>query len=384
MATVELWTLYAFGVSFTILRTYARISAVGFRELQVDDYLIWVAVLIYTAQCSLGYNLGVVAHGLANNGMTPDVRSALSQDDPEYAMRVIGSKIQVAGWTTAACLLWSLKLCVAFFYLRLTSGLQKYTTRIYIALSSIIITFIVIIFTIYLSCRPFNHYWQISPDPGNVCQAAVSKPIIWVTFVFNVSTDVYLLLIPIPMLWKSSLKQYKKVAATLVLSAGMLVIVCATLKSIYVIVDPVHGGELAASWGTRETFVAIVTTNLPMIFPLLKNWLAPFLPSTMGSSNAKAYKSPGSGFVTIGGGTGGGASKQTRSVPHSTHHISGSLTFDNESEEHIVRGEDMKMHHLQGAAGQQQGKNVIVVSNQVSVTSEDRDCARSNESFQVV
>jgi hypothetical protein len=207
------------------------------------------------------------------------------------------------------------------------------------------------------------------------------------------------------MLWKSSLKQYKKVAATLVLSAGMLVIVCATLKSIYVIVvrrhllfirphtqtlrlispqDPVHGGELAASWGTRETFVAIVTTNLPMIFPLLKNWLAPFLPSTMGSSNAKAYKSPGSGFVTIGGGTGGGASKQTRSAPHSTHHISGSLTFDNESEEHIVRGEDMKMHHLQGAVGQQQGKNVIVVSNQVSVTSEDRDCARSNESFQVV
>jgi hypothetical protein len=45
MATVELWTLYAFGVSFTFLRTYARISAVGFRELQVDDYLIWVAIV---------------------------------------------------------------------------------------------------------------------------------------------------------------------------------------------------------------------------------------------------------------------------------------------------------------------------------------------------
>jgi hypothetical protein len=97
-------------------------------------------------------------------------------------------------------------------------------------------TFIVIIFTIYLSCRPFNRYWQINPDPGNVCEAAVSKPIIWVTFVFNISTDVYLLLIPIPMLWKSSLKKYKKIAATLVLSAGMLVVVCAILKSIYIIV----------------------------------------------------------------------------------------------------------------------------------------------------
>lgn len=169
--------------------------------------------------------------------------------------RVIGSKIQVAGWTTAACLLWSLKLCVAFFYLRLTvswhttpvsnkllitlssqSGLQKYRTRIYTAIISILTTFIAIILTIYLSCRPFPHYWQINPGPGNSCQAAVSKPILWVSFVFNVSTDVYLLMIPIPMLWKSSLKTYKKVAATMVLSAGMLVVVCATLKSIYVIV----------------------------------------------------------------------------------------------------------------------------------------------------
>ncbi|CAG5169333.1 uncharacterized protein ALTATR162_LOCUS7028 [Alternaria atra] len=380
MATVELWTLYAFGVSFTFLRTYARISAVGFRELKLDDYLIWVAILIYTAQCSLGYNLGVVAHGLANNGMTPDERSALPQDDPEYIMRVIGSKIQVAGWTTAACLLWSLKLCVAFFYLRLTSGLQKYTTRIYIALGLIITTFIVIIFTIYLSCRPFNHYWQISPDPGNACQAAVSKPIIWMTFVFNVSTDVYLLLIPIPMLWKSSLKKYKKIAATLVLSAGILVIVCATLKSIYVIVDPVHGGELAASWGTRETFVAIVTTNLPMIFPLLKNWLTPFLPSTIGSSNAEPYKPSGSGFVTIGG----GASKQSRSAPHSARYLSTSLTFDNESEEHIVEGGDVNLHRMQSTVGQKHGMHVIVVSNQVSITSEDRDIARSKQSFQVV
>jgi hypothetical protein len=97
-------------------------------------------------------------------------------------------------------------------------------------------TFIAVIFTIYLSCRPFHHYWQINPDPGNACQAAVSKPILWVSFVSNVSTDVYLLLIPIPMLWKSSLRLLKKIAATLVLSAGVLIIVFATLKSIYVIV----------------------------------------------------------------------------------------------------------------------------------------------------
>lgn len=143
---------------------------------------------------------------------------------------------------------------MTFFYLRLTvckwticitdplltrrsqTGLGVYQKRIYLAMILIAITFVAVILTIYLSCRPFYRYWQINPDPGNVCQPAISKPILWVSFVTNVSTDTFLFFIPIPMLWKSSLRLYKKVAATLVLSAGVLIIICATLKSIYVIV----------------------------------------------------------------------------------------------------------------------------------------------------
>ncbi|KAF9697715.1 hypothetical protein EKO04_004516 [Ascochyta lentis] len=380
---VELWTLYSFGVFFTALRTYARVTAVGIRELRADDYLIWVAVLIYTAQSTLGYNVGTIAHGLANNGMTDVQRNALSHDELEYTMRVIGSKIQVAGWTTAACLLWTLKLCVSFFYLRLTNGLERYQKRIHIAMITIAVTFVAVVMTICLSCRPFHQYWQINPDPGNTCQPAISKPILWVSFVSNVSTDAFLLFLPIPMLWKSSLRLYKKVAATLVLSAGVLIVICATLKSIYVIVDPVNGGQLAAEWGTRETFVAVVTTNLPMIFPLFKTWLAPLLPSTFrSSSNNKAYKTPGSGFVTIGG---GGASSHTRRGPQSACHISANMTFDNESEEHIIKERnDVKMHHLDTTSGTQRSQTAIVVSKQITVTTENFGSERSVDSLHKV
>lgn len=38
------------------------------------------------------------------------------------------------------------------------------------------------------------------------------------------------------MLWKSRLKVIKKIAATVVLSAGVFVLVCATLKSVFVLV----------------------------------------------------------------------------------------------------------------------------------------------------
>ena len=43
-----------------------------------------------------------------------------ARDTSDISSRVIGAKIQVAGWTTSACLLWTLKLCMTFFYLRLT------------------------------------------------------------------------------------------------------------------------------------------------------------------------------------------------------------------------------------------------------------------------
>lgn len=51
--TVELWTLYALGVTFTVLRAYARVSAVGFRRLHPDDYLIWLAVVCLPSELSM-------------------------------------------------------------------------------------------------------------------------------------------------------------------------------------------------------------------------------------------------------------------------------------------------------------------------------------------
>lgn len=47
----ELWTLYAFGVAFTALRTYARVKAVGIQNLRGDDYRM------YRLSCSCGERL---------------------------------------------------------------------------------------------------------------------------------------------------------------------------------------------------------------------------------------------------------------------------------------------------------------------------------------
>lgn len=60
------------------------------------------------------------------------------------------------------------------------------------------------------------------------------------SFAANVSTDIYLIAIPLPMLWGSSLKMIKKIASTFILGAGIFVLVCAIMKSVFVLVVSLH------------------------------------------------------------------------------------------------------------------------------------------------
>jgi hypothetical protein len=130
---------------------------------------------------------------------------------------------------------------------------KKFRIRIWVGFGIVLSTFLASIITVYAACRPLHKYWQINPDPGSkliciraaqhlltvfvdICQGAVARPIVWVTFISSVLTDIYLIMIPIPMLWGTKLRMAKKVAATIVLGAGLFVLVCSLLKTIFVIV----------------------------------------------------------------------------------------------------------------------------------------------------
>ncbi|KAI1179288.1 hypothetical protein F4777DRAFT_575318 [Nemania sp. FL0916] len=374
--TIQLWTLYAIGVLVTILRTYARIKAVGIRELTADDIFIWVAALLYTGQTVLGYSVGSVAHGLANNGMTDAQRLALTPDNPEFHMRVVGSKIQLAGWSVYSSLMLFLKLSVLVFYIRLTQGLgRRYRLQIWTGFFLVIGTFIASIAVILLSCLPLQRNWQIYPNPGNHCQPAISQTIVWTSFAASASTDLYLILIPLPMLWGSSLKLIKKIASSIVLGAGIFVLVSATLKTVFVTVDPVNGAQQAGEWGTREAFVAVFTTNLPMIFPLFKVWLRPMFGSALRSTQ-KAYMIH-DGSQTIGGGGTSRTGKRNTRGPSSSKQLTSNLST-NDSQEHMVQQQDIPLQSFAVSGGgdlplNTRGAykpNVVYVSTEVDMVNE--------------
>jgi hypothetical protein len=150
--------------------------------------------------------------------------------------------------------------------------------------------------------------------------------------------------------------------------------------------DPVHGAQLAGEWGTREAFVSVVTTNLPMIFPLLKSWLKPLFGSALSSTGA-ASKHP-SGFRTIGGGGGSSGVGQRRKPTSSKQPVTDSLSFS-ESAEHIVNS--VKMQNLEGytglAAPTRPPSKGIMVSNEFKMVEDGishkdgRDAKQVHESW---
>ncbi|KAI2622725.1 hypothetical protein GGS26DRAFT_242269 [Hypomontagnella submonticulosa] len=374
--TIEAWTLLAIGILVTMLRTYARIKAVGVRGLQADDYLVWVGAIFYAVETSLAYSVGAVAQGLANNAMTDEQRATLSPDSAEFKTRVIGSKIQLAGWSSYSVLLWSLKASLLVFYMRLTAGLKRsYLIRIYIGFGLLAASFVTILMNLFLACRPFHKYWQINPDPGNVCQPAISNQVIWVYLSMNVVTDLYLISIPVPMLWQSSLKPVKKFGLIILFSGGLFVVACAILRCALIVADTVNGAQLAGSWAVRETFVAVITTNLPMVFPLLKMWLTPVFGSlltTMRSQQKLTDKESKSDLRTFGGGS--HQSWRRRGGPPTANPIT-NITF-NESEERMV--DEVKMQDLKAwtdtsTNGSGPTSNNIRKHVEVAVVSEMRD-----------
>lgn len=100
----------------------------------------------------------------------------------------------------------------------------------------------------------------------DVCYPAVSNQIIWVYWTFNVLTDMYIISVPLPMLWGTSLKPWRKIGLIFLFSGGLFVIVCATLRSALITLV----GHLYAVYLEHDT-----DSDGIRIPPTARNWPAP-------------------------------------------------------------------------------------------------------------
>ncbi|GFF23240.1 hypothetical protein IFM46972_00601 [Aspergillus udagawae] len=265
----ETWVLYGVGILGTVLRFVARIRRLGVRNLQVDDYLMLFAVLWYTLLCVA---LNEVASGGGSNLMTDEDKANLTP--VTYAERVRGSKWVFVSEHSFILAIWAMKACMLVIYSRITEGLhaRKWVTylSVYVALG-----FVAVELSLFLICRPLSNYWAV-PTPDYQCSSYQYYEIIQGSV--SISADVFMLAVAIPLLLQVRVPLKQKVILLVLFGMGIFVIVAAVLNKIYCLV-PSLISYVYMNWYFREATVAILVTNLPLVwsllrdvFPALKSW----------------------------------------------------------------------------------------------------------------
>jgi hypothetical protein len=141
---------------------------------------------------------------------------------------------------------------------------------IYVALG-----FVATELSLFLICRPITQYWAV---PADNPQCSTYQYYEIVQGCISISADVFMLLIAIPMLVQVRVPLKQKLILVILFGMGVFVIVAAVLNKVYCLV-PSLISYVYMNWYFREATVAILVTNLPLIwsllrdvFPALKSW----------------------------------------------------------------------------------------------------------------
>ncbi|KAH6880810.1 hypothetical protein B0T10DRAFT_609458 [Thelonectria olida] len=362
MGIEEQFVLLSIGLITIGVRVGVRWRQVGPANWQLDDYLMPFTGIIFTAETVAAYLVGAKFQGLTNSYMTGEERAQLDPSSTEHYNRVWGSKIQVIGWSFYACILWSLKFCVTAFYGRLTSGLAHLAMRVKIAYGILGLTYGVVFFTILLSCQPFHHFWQVSPDPGALCKPTNSPAYVLVVVIPNVITDIYLLSIPLPLLWGVNISLRRRLTLMLLFSGALFIMMAGTIRAVVILTAGPDGAVSGSAWACRETFVAIVVTNLPIIQPLIRKGASIIGLSVLFSRQTRSAAESHQLRSTEPGGSRFGTSRK-RGTQHS-HPLSIPQTTAWGSDEHILPEDS------DGKSTNKDGNGGIVVAQEISVQSD--------------
>ncbi|KAM3446270.1 hypothetical protein MY3296_009836 [Beauveria thailandica] len=105
--------------------------------------------------------------------------------------------------------------------------------------------------------------------------------------------------------------------------------------------DPSDGPQTAGAWGVRESFVATVVTNLPIVFPWFKTLFKRHVAAIWSLRLSKSDDSA-AGFRTIGGGDGHGGAR-VRRMPQSVNPLPTKLTVTGSAEQLVDNGIELQI-----------------------------------------
>ncbi|GAT23928.1 hypothetical protein RIB2604_01710710 [Aspergillus luchuensis] len=166
------------------------------------------------------------------------------------------------------------KLSLIFLYRRLFPT-HTYRILLILTLIFVIITGLWMVLSTLLFCIPINAFWDTS-----LPRTCLPEDVVWcLNAAFQITTDLILVVLPLPILAKLNLPKRQKAAFVCATSIIRLTTIVRLLRD----PDFTSGNGLAATWSFIESAVAITCACLPPLRPLLVRVFPRLIPSRMRS-----------------------------------------------------------------------------------------------------
>ncbi|RMZ79015.1 hypothetical protein DV737_g3644, partial [Chaetothyriales sp. CBS 132003] len=253
-----IWLLVV--VCIVIGRFIARIWHLkSVKRLQIEDGLmlfltcLYIVLIVFlNVDLTVSTNLIDPAHPV---DLTPQ----------EIKKRTWGSKTVLLVEQCMCAIQWGTKACLLLLYWRLTQNLmQGYVVKaaaIYVAVTYIVMD--ILYFAVW--CRPFYEYWA-TPSDNQQCTTALHHLI--TNLVFNLTSDILIMSIPLPLFIKVKLELKRKLLLVFPFIFGFFTMICAILSKHASFTNP-YSSEWVF-WYCREASTAMIVANMPYSWSLIR------------------------------------------------------------------------------------------------------------------
>lgn len=168
------------------------------------------------------------------------------------------------------CSIWTAKFTVAEFLKRLSNSFWKKSFELQLRAIRIFLgaTFVAVFVSTLAECQPFNHYWQVRPDPGPQCRQGYAQLI--TMGVSDIITDIVLIIFPIPIVLKSAMTIRRKLDLIILFSLSGILIAITAYRVPAVIQH--HGRQQYRTvWASSEILAAAAVSNAIVLGSFLRD-----------------------------------------------------------------------------------------------------------------
>ncbi len=153
-----------------------------------------------------------------------------------------------------------LKFAIIFYLKRITDNIYKasYAILVKVTYGYLALTFLAAVISNITECTPFSRYWAVGPDIPGQCRQGFAQLITMAAG--NVTSDLVLVILPLPIVWSSKLGRRKQVQISALFCLS-LVPVGVTLFRVPSIIGS-HGAQAHRSlWASIEILSATSAAN---------------------------------------------------------------------------------------------------------------------------